>query len=203
VPGTTRDLVREHIEIDGLPVQFVDTAGLRDSTGDAEQEGIRRAREQLVEADHALVIIDASVEHAEDTAELLKQFPEDLTLTIVRNKIDLTGERPGSEAGEPNSVNVSALTGAGIDQLRQHIKAQVGFEIGGEGTITARRRHLDRLTDARTHFERGRAQLLDHGAGELMAEELLQVQNALAEITGEFSSDDLLGKIFSSFCIGK
>jgi tRNA modification GTPase len=100
-------------------------------------------------------------------------------------------------------VNVSALTGAGIDQLRQHIKAQVGFEIGGEGTITARRRHLDRLTDARTHFERGRAQLLDHGAGELMAEELLQVQNALAEITGEFSSDDLLGKIFSSFCIGK
>ncbi len=87
--------------------------------------------------------------------------------------------------------------------MRQHVKAQVGFEIGGEGTMTARRRHLNRLTDARAHFERGREELLDRGAGELMADELLQTQNALAEITGEFSSDDLLGEIFGSFCIGK
>ncbi len=203
VPGTTRDLVREQIEIDGLPVHIVDTAGLRDSTGAVEQEGIRRAREQLAEADHALVIIDAGVEQPGDTAELIKQFPINLALTLVRNKIDLTGDSPGHDSMDSNTVNVSALTGAGIDVLRQHIKSQVGYELGGEGTITARRRHLDRLSAARNHFERGREELLDHGAGELMAEELLQAQNALAEITGEFSSDDLLGEIFGSFCIGK
>jgi tRNA modification GTPase len=203
VPGTTRDLIREHIEIDGLPVHIVDTAGLRNSTRAVEQEGIRRTRQQLDEADHALVVVDASNENLDDTRELIDQFPADLAYTLVRNKIDLTGEPPGFGLADKNSINISALTGAGIDELRQHVKAQVGFEIGGEGTMTARRRHLNRLTDARTHFERGREELLDRGAGELMADELLQTQNALAEITGEFSSDDLLGEIFGSFCIGK
>jgi tRNA modification GTPase len=203
IAGTTRDLVREHIEIDGLPVHIVDTAGLHDSAGQVEREGIRRTRQQLAEADHALVVIDAAAEHGEDVAELTSELPDDLAFTLVRNKIDLTGDAPGTGSADPNTLNVSALTSAGIDDLRQHIKAQVGFEIAGEGTITARRRHLDRLADARSHFEAGREQLLDHAAGELMAEELLQAQNALAEITGEFSSDDLLGKIFGSFCIGK
>jgi tRNA modification GTPase len=176
---------------------------LRESDGDIEREGMRRAREQLAAADHALVIIDANGECLQDTAALIQQFPDGLTLTIVRNKIDLTDEAPGKDSNNSNTIRVSALTGAGVDELRQHIKSQVGFEVGGEGMVTARRRHLDRLTSARTHFEKGRSQLLDHGAGELMADELLQAQNALAEITGEFSSDDLLGKIFSSFCIGK
>jgi tRNA modification GTPase len=203
IPGTTRDLVREHIEIDGLPVHIVDTAGLRVSFGPAEQEGIRRARQQLGEADHALVVVDASVEKPEDTLELIDQLPADLAYTVVRNKIDLIVDSPGAASVDSDVLNVSALTGTGIDELRQHIKVQVSFESGGEGTITARRRHLDCLTDARAHFERGREELLDRKAGELMADELLQAQNALAEITGEFSSDDLLGKIFGSFCIGK
>jgi tRNA modification GTPase len=149
------------------------------------------------------VVVDASNENPDDTRELIDQFPADLAYTLVCNKIDLTGESPGFGPVDKNSINISALTGAGIDELRQHVKAQVGFETGGEGTMTARRRHLDRLTDARAHFERGREELLDRGAGELMADELLQAQNALAEITGEFSSDDLLGEIFGSFCIGK
>jgi tRNA modification GTPase len=203
VPGTTRDLVREHIDIDGLPVHIVDTAGLRDSSGPVEQEGIRRARQQLGEADHALVVVDASVEKPDDTLELIDDLPAGLAYTLVRNKIDLTDDSPGAASVDSDVLNVSALTGAGIDELRQHIKLQVSFESGGEGTITARRRHLDCLTDARAHFERGREELLDRNAGELMADELLQAQNALAEITGEFSSDDLLGKIFGSFCIGK
>jgi tRNA modification GTPase len=203
IPGTTRDLVREHIELDGLPVYIVDTAGLRDSAEKVEQEGVRRARQQLGDADHALIIVDANAEGPGGLNELLGQIPAGVSYTVVRNKIDLTGAAPGQDSSDANSVNVSALTGVGIDVLRQHIKQRVGFAADGEGTVTARRRHLDRLNEARKHFERGRSLLLEHRAGELMAEELLQVQNALAEITGEFTSDDLLGKIFGSFCIGK
>jgi len=203
IPGTTRDLVREHIELDGLPVHVVDTAGLRDSAEKVEQEGVRRARQQLAEADHALIIIDASAEEPGGLNELLEQIPAGLGYTVVRNKIDLTGATAGQHSPDADSINLSALTGAGIDALRQHLKQRVGFSAGGEGTVTARRRHLDRLNEARKHFERGRSLLLEHRAGELMADELLQVQNTLAEITGEFTSDDLLGKIFGSFCIGK
>ncbi len=203
VPGTTRDLVREYIDLDGLPLHIVDTAGLHDGAGQVELEGIRRAREQLATADHALVIVDASAERGNDTAELLEQLPSDLGFTIVRNKIDLTGEKPGVSESDVNTINLSALTGAGIDSLRREIHNSVGFEVDAAGTITARQRHLDRIRDARQHFEAGCIQLREHHAGELMAEELLQAQNALAEITGEFTSDDLLGKIFGSFCIGK
>ncbi|MDH3510498.1 MAG: tRNA uridine-5-carboxymethylaminomethyl(34) synthesis GTPase MnmE [Gammaproteobacteria bacterium] len=203
IPGTTRDLVREHIELDGLPVHIVDMAGLRDASGEVEQQGINRARQQISVADHALLIIDASQENPDDLDALLDQLPDELGYTIVRNKIDLTGETPGLISEAPLIVNVSALTGSGIDQLRRQIKKQFGFESASEGTITARQRHLTVLHKAHEHFERGQRQLLEHRAGELMAEELLQVQNALAEITGEFSSDDLLGEIFSSFCIGK
>jgi tRNA modification GTPase len=203
VPGTTRDLVRENIEIDGLPIHIVDTAGLRDADGEVEQQGISRARQQISVADHALVIIDASKETADDLDELIGQLPDELSYTIVRNKVDLTDETAGIVLREMPTVNVSALTGIGIAELREQIKNQVGFDIDGEGTITARQRHLSELRKAHRHFETGRQQLIKHRAGELMAEEMLQVQNALAEITGEFSSDDLLGEIFSSFCIGK
>jgi tRNA modification GTPase len=203
IPGTTRDLVREHIELDGLPVHVVDTAGLREADGAVEKEGVSRARQQITVADHALLIIDASQENVDELDELVSQLPDELAYTVVRNKIDLTAEPVGVVSNETPTVNVSALTGVGIDALREQIKKQVGFDSDGEGTITARQRHLTELRKARDHFETGRQQLLEQRAGELMAEELLQVQNALAEITGEFSSDDLLGKIFSSFCIGK
>lgn len=199
VPGTTRDLVRERIDIDGMPVHIVDTAGLRqDVTGIVEREGIRRTREQLANADHALIVVDASA--GDHITSLAPELPEGVGYSIVRNKIDLTGDTPGA-AGDV--VSVSALTGAGIDALREHIKRRVGFAATGEDTITARQRHVDRLRLARAHFSAACEQLLKHRAGELMAEELLQVQNALAEITGEFSSEDLLGEIFASFCIGK
>jgi tRNA modification GTPase len=199
VPGTTRDLVREQIDIDGLPVHLVDMAGLRAGEDIVEREGVRRAREQLDAADHALVIVDASED--DDVEALVAELPAELAHTVVCNKIDLTGAAAGTVAAD--TIAVSALTGAGIEALREHIKRSVGFESVGEGTITARQRHVDRLRAARTHFDAARDQLLEHKAGELMADDLLQAQNALAEITGEFTSDDLLGEIFGSFCIGK
>lgn len=203
-PGTTRDLLREQIDIDGLPLHLVDTAGLRAAVDPVEQEGVARARGQLGLADLALLVVDAT--EPLTPGPLLAEIPAGIPVLIVRNKIDLSGEAAGAApeavAGHP-LLRVSALTGAGIDELRQAIKASAGFSDPGEGTVIARQRHLDTLQRARTHFEAGRRVLEERQAGELFAEELLQVQNALAEITGEFSSDDLLGKIFASFCIGK
>jgi tRNA modification GTPase len=203
VPGTTRDLVREHLDIDGLPVHIVDTAGLREARDVVEEEGVRRARNELARADHALVVVDAGTAAAADSTALLEALPPALTRTLVRNKIDLTGETPGEDSADGAIVNVSALTKAGLGALRERLKSVAGFHPYGEGLLTARRRHLDSLQKARAAFDAARAQLTQHHAGELMAEELLQVQNALAEITGEFSSDDLLSRIFGSFCIGK
>jgi len=203
IPGTTRDVVREHIEIDGLPVHIIDMAGLRDGEGVIEQEGIRRARQQIEEADHALIVIDTTDESIDDGVALRNELPGDLGFTYVRNKIDLTGDQPGLDAMRTNTVNISALTGDGIDTLREHIKMAIGYEVESGETIIARQRHLDSLRRARDHFTAGKIQLLEYAAGELMAEELLQVQNQLAEITGAFGSDELLGEIFSSFCIGK
>lgn len=211
-PGTTRDLVREQINIDGLPLHVVDTAGLRSTLDPVEQEGVARTRAQLGVADLALLVIDASEDaggasgEPADVAGLLGEIPAGIPVIVLRNKIDLSGEPPGA-APERLATHpvwrVSALTGAGLDELRQAIKTLAGFSDPGEGTVIARQRHLDTLQRARAHFEAGCRVLEQNQAGELLAEELLQVQNALAEITGEFSSDDLLGRIFSSFCIGK
>ncbi len=207
VPGTTRDVVRENIEIDGLPVHIIDTAGLREGEGVVEQEGIRRARQQIAAADHALIVIDAANDPPSTAASLVNELPAGLRVsgghTIVRNKIDLTGERVGIDADNPATIHLSALHGDGIDELRARIQATVGYSVDAGETITARQRHVETLRRAREHFEAGRSCLLDQAAGELMAEELLQVQNCLAEITGEFTSDDLLGEIFAAFCIGK
>ena len=200
VAGTTRDLVHEHLDLDGLPLHVVDTAGLRAWRDRVEEEGIRRARAELRSADHALIVLDANrADHELDA--LTAELPDGLGYTVVRNKIDLTGESAGPVAD--GSINVSALERDGIDALRNHLKSVLGYEPPAEGAITARRRHLESLARARQHFDQARQQLEKHAAGELMAEELLQVQNALAEITGEFHNDDLLGRIFSSFCIGK
>jgi tRNA modification GTPase len=207
VPGTTRDLVRESLDLDGLPVHIIDTAGLRESNDIVEAEGLRRTREQIALADHALLVVDASEPSDPVLRELRAELPEELRYTVVRNKVDLTGEAPGLAAGrgpdEPEQLKVSALTGAGIDALRALLARQVGYAGPAEGGITARRRHLDILTRARAHFTAGATALAEQQAGELLAEELREVQQGLAEITGEFSSDDLLGRIFASFCIGK
>ncbi|HHQ14429.1 MAG TPA: tRNA uridine-5-carboxymethylaminomethyl(34) synthesis GTPase MnmE [Chromatiales bacterium] len=201
VPGTTRDLVRESIDLDGLPLHVIDTAGLRSDPGRIEAEGIRRAREQLACADHALLVVDATSPVDETTDALIAELPPGLTWTVAVNKIDLSGDTPG--VAGPDRVNVSALTGAGLDQLRTRVKSAVGYEEPGEGTVIARQRHLDALHRARKHFEEARRLLDEQQAGELFADELLQVQNALAEITGEYGAEDLLGEIFSNFCIGK
>lgn len=203
-PGTTRDLVREQINIDGLPLHVIDTAGLRTAVDPVEQEGVARTRGQLVIADLALLVVDAT--DPAELPDLLAEIPAGIPVLIVRNKIDLCGEAVGAAPqlshGHP-LLRISALTGAGLEELRQAIKTTAGFSDPGEGTVIARQRHLDTLQKARTHFNAGCRALEESQAGELLAEELLQVQNALAEITGEFSSDDLLGRIFASFCIGK
>ncbi len=201
VPGTTRDLVRESIDLDGLPLHVIDTAGLRSDPGRIEAEGIRRAREQLSHADHALLVVDGTSAVDQTATELVAELPPGLGWTVAVNKIDLSGDTPGM-AG-PDRINVSAITGAGLDQLRMRLKSAVGYEEPGESTVIARQRHLDALQRARQHFDEGRRLLNEQRAGELFADELLQVQNTLAEITGEFGAEDLLGEIFSNFCIGK
>jgi tRNA modification GTPase len=203
IAGTTRDLVREHIEINGLPVNIIDTAGLHSSEDTIEAEGMRRARGELAKADHALLIVDSTDSPETAAAELLRELPAAIAHTIVWNKIDLAGGAVGVDSNDHRIVRVSALTGEGVDQLRQHLEVRLGYKHSAEGGFTARQRHLQSLRKASEHFSSACIVLSDAAAGELMADELLQVQNALAEITGEFSSDDLLGRIFESFCIGK
>jgi tRNA modification GTPase len=197
VAGTTRDVLREQIDIDGLAVELVDTAGLREDPDRIEAEGIRRARNALANADAVLWIQDATDPEPGSPDEAV---PDGVPITIVRNKIDLSGESPGLVDG---TVNLSAKTGAGVDALRARIRELAGYEDQGEGAFTARRRHLDALRRAADHFASGRRALDESAAGELLAEELRLSQEALGEITGAVSSDDLLGRIFSEFCIGK
>jgi tRNA modification GTPase len=200
VAGTTRDILRESIDIDGLMVELVDTAGLRDDPDMIEAEGIKRARHALKNADAILWIQDATRlaqnDHEEDIAD-------NVPLIILRNKTDVTGEPPGAQQNDPPVLNISAKTGAGLDVLRETIRRVAGYENLGDGAFTARRRHIDALNLAAEHFERGRDELNKNKAGELFAEELKLAQRALGEITGSFTSDDLLGRIFSEFCIGK
>jgi tRNA modification GTPase len=202
IPGTTRDVLREHIQLDGLPLHIVDTAGLRAARDAIEAEGVRRARAELERADHALLIVD-DTQPIDDTAELLEQLPRDLARTVVRNKIDLSGRTPGTAQRDGmTQIALSAKTGAGMDALRQHLKDCVGYRPVAEGGFSARRRHLDALRRAQTQVAAARARLHDK-AGELAAEELRQAQHTLGEITSAFTADDLLGRIFASFCIGK
>jgi tRNA modification GTPase len=202
IPGTTRDVLREHIDLDGLPLHIVDTAGLRDSDDVVEQEGIKRAWQEIARADIVLFLVDgASVQenNPEKTwPEFFAKLPLDAKRLVVRNKIDLTGELPGFY---DQSLHLSLTQPLGIDDLKKCLKELAGFTT--EGKFMARRRHLDALHKAYNFVKIGGEQLAKHKAGELLAEDLRQAQLVLGEITGEFSSDDLLGKIFSSFCIGK
>ncbi len=203
VAGTTRDILREQIDIDGLLVELIDTAGLRDDPDQIEAEGIRRAREAIKSADAVLWIQDADNAAKESLAALGEELPADVPVICVRNKIDLTDDQPGLQDERPIVVNMSAKSGAGVDALRDQIRKLAGHKNLGEGAFTARRRHIDALERAADHFKTGRKALEDAKAGELLAEELRLAHEALGEITGSFTSDDLLGKIFSEFCIGK
>jgi tRNA modification GTPase len=216
VPGTTRDVLRERIEIDGLPLHVLDTAGLRESPDEVEAEGIRRAHCELARADRVLFVVDASDAAAVAGIDAdLAALPTDAPCTVVMNKIDRTGAgprvEPGAEpaggsvdgAAPPARVYLSAASGAGLDLLRRHLKDCVGFHPAGEGVLSARARHLDALRRARAHVEEAHRLLTARHAGELVAQELTDAQKALGEITGQVTSEDLLGRIFGSFCIGK
>ena len=204
VAGTTRDYLREHIQIDGMPLHIIDTAGLRDSNDPVEKEGVRRSWQQIEQADHVLLMIDDTRGLQNADRAILEQLPADLSHTIVFNKVDLSGRAAGLLSPESDQqIALSAHSGAGLDSLRQLLKRVVGYRPEGECGFSARRRHLDALQRARQHLVTGRQQLEQYQAGELLAEELRLAQQCLSEITGEFSSDDLLGEIFSSFCIGK
>jgi tRNA modification GTPase len=204
VPGTTRDVLREYISLDGMPLHVIDTAGLRESTDVVEQEGIRRAWQEIQAADRILLVVDDQYGITAEDQKLREQLPTDRELTVIYNKIDLTDQAPGSQTGEWGAeIRLSARDGRGVDGLRDHLKACMGYQGAVEGGFLARRRHLDAIARAGAALERGGYQLAVVRASELVAEELREAQQALAEITGEFTSEDLLGRIFASFCIGK
>ncbi len=207
IAGTTRDVLREHIHIDGMPLHIIDTAGLREATDEVERIGISRAWNEIEQADRILLMLDSTQEHQDLTqvrSEFLAKLPAHIPVTIIRNKADLSGEQEGiSEEAGYTLIRLSAKTQQGVDILRDHLKQSVGYQTGVEGGFLARRRHLEALEQADVHLQAGLVQLTEFHAGELLAEELRIVQQYLSEITGQFTSDDLLGNIFSSFCIGK
>lgn len=205
VAGTTRDVLREQIHLGGLPLRISDTAGLHDATNDiVELEGIRRTQNELAQADHILLLIDDSKGLTEQDKKILAELPANKPLTIIRNKIDKSGHQTGlmEENGYP-TLYLSAKSGDGLELLQQHLYQAVGFHPEEEGVFIARRRHLDALARARQSIVNGYDCLSGMGAGELLAEELRLAQQALGEITGTFTTEDLLDHIFSSFCIGK
>ena len=201
IAGTTRDVLREHIQLDGMPLHIIDTAGLRDSDNLIEKEGMRRAHEEILKADKIVLLIDARELGAE---EILNSLPKDIDIIKVYNKIDLLGIEPKLIAAENGyQCYLSIKTGQGMDLLKQHLKESVGFNDNTNDVFIARRRHIVAITTSLQFVESALEQLQHNQAGELVAEDLRQAQMSLAEITGTVSSDDLLGKIFSSFCIGK
>ncbi len=204
IAGTTRDTLRHELSIDGLPIHIIDTAGLRESSDTVEQIGIQRAWHEIQQADQILLLVnDISGITAEDQ-KIIDRLPANIAVTVIRNKIDLSESSAGSSDGPlGKEISLSAKTGCGFELLIQHLKESVGYRHVGEGSFTARRRHVDALQRGLDLVLQGEQQLLLHRAGELLAEDLRHAQECLSEITGEFSSDDLLGRIFSSFCIGK
>ncbi|OGO90284.1 MAG: tRNA uridine-5-carboxymethylaminomethyl(34) synthesis GTPase MnmE [Coxiella sp. RIFCSPHIGHO2_12_FULL_44_14] len=208
VAGTTRDVLREHIHIDGMPLHIIDTAGLRETADVVEQEGVRRARQAIQQADLVLLVIDGS-KNEDANREIQRiyqqmQLPESLPMAIVVNKIDLIGEpATTTQLDDISVIKISAKWQTGIAELRAFLREFMGFNREQEGVFIARRRHLDALSRTEALLTQGFLQLKQHRAAELLAEDLRQAQLKMSEITGEFSSDDLLGEIFSSFCIGK
>lgn len=216
IAGTTRDILKEHIHIDGMPLHIIDTAGLRDAPDEVERIGIQRAWDEIKQADRILLMIDSTSNETDPEVLLHALYDEqglstetDALLnsgriTVIRNKADLSTESIGLKTdGYFPTISLSAKQNQGVDVLRTHLKQIMGFDATNEGGFLARRRHIDALNRAQEALDNGRMQLDGMGAGELLAEDLRMAQNALNEITGAFTADDLLGKIFGSFCIGK
>jgi len=205
IAGTTRDVLREEIDLDGLPVQVLDTAGLRETDDPVERIGVQRAWDAISKADHALFLLDSRKGWTEEDSRLRALLPPSLPVTLVWNKQDAVQGKADvrqDEDGE-TAVYLSAKTGDGLEGLRRHLLLVLGVQQLGEGAILARARHIDALTRAQEALARGQHQLVAYNAGDLLAEELRLAQESLSEITGTFRADDLLGRIFSEFCIGK
>lgn len=201
LPGTTRDVLKLHIQVDGLPIQIIDTAGIRKTDDLIESEGVRRAQDQLQKADVILWVYDAN-------AEVVPTPSADLLLTSpvikIKNKIDLIGLEPQlRESLDGVEIALSATTGAGLDLLRTQLKKCAGVGVISEGAFIARRRHLEALQHGLQSLDAALLHLTEQLGIEFVAEELFQAQQSFGEITGKVTSDDLLGRIFSSFCIGK
>jgi len=202
IPGTTRDVLRESLVLDGVPVTVVDTAGIRESEDLVEREGVRRAGVEAQRADHALIVLDDS-EPSVDAQPFLARLPADLPVTFVHNKIDVSARSPGLVA-DPDGVSriaISCSSGSGLDALRTHLVGHSGAEAGG--SFSARSRHLAALQRVAEHLAAAAIGIDEQLGAELVGEDLRLAQEALAEITGQFNADQLLGEIFSSFCIGK
>ena len=204
VPGTTRDVLRERIHVDGMPLHILDTAGLRTALDPIEAEGIRRAQAEMARADRVLFVIDGAADPtARAYRELVAILPAQVPVTLIYNKSDITqADAIAAPTGVPR-IDVSALTGHGLDGLRAHLKSCMGYHTLDGGSVSARQRHIEALSRARASVEEAARVLKESRTGELVAQELRIAQQALNEISGEFSNEDLLGKIFSSFCIGK
>jgi tRNA modification GTPase len=201
IPGTTRDQVRATITLRGVPIHLIDTAGLRKTDDEVERLGIERTWRAVEQAGAALLLTEAGEGLGLSEAEILNRLPSSLPMAWVHNKIDLHGWRPEvRQEGSQASFRVSALTGEGLDALRDWLLQTAGWRPPEEGVFMARARHLTAITDAQAHV---RAAAERPNQFELMAEELRLAQGALGLITGEFGADDLLGEIFSRFCIGK
>ncbi|MBL8519564.1 MAG: tRNA uridine-5-carboxymethylaminomethyl(34) synthesis GTPase MnmE [Betaproteobacteria bacterium] len=204
IPGTTRDQVRATVHLHGVPIHLVDTAGLRETEDPIEAIGIQRTWDAVERAGAALVIVESGRMAGREEAEIVAKLPAGLPMAWVYNKIDLDHARPVSREtildGRNATMFVSALTGEGIDRLQQWLVETSGWQPGGEGVFSARARHLEALSRVKVHLDLADARLAQF---ELFAEELRLAQRALGEITGEFHPDDLLGEIFSRFCIGK
>lgn len=208
IEGTTRDVLSEQINIDGMPLHIIDTAGLRESADKVEQIGIERAWQEINQADRVLLMVDSTKNEYKNPKDIWPEFfeklPKNIGLSVIRNKADLSGKPTGiSENNELPTITLSAKTGQGTPELKDHLKAIMGYQGNTEGGFMARRRHLSALRQAHNHLIIGLEQLEAYVAGEILAEELRLCQEALNQITGEFTNDDLLGQIFSSFCIGK
>ncbi|BBL34270.1 tRNA modification GTPase MnmE [Nitrosomonas stercoris] len=206
IPGTTRDTIRQSIEIEGVPLHLIDTAGLRETDDIVEQHGIARTHAAIERADLALLLVDSRYGVTTQDRSVLTQLPKQLPILTIYNKIDLSGKLPHiEEDASATSIYLSAKSGAGMELLRTTLLKMVGWQanIAGEGAYMARHRHLQALAHAKEQLEKAATWLHTAEQLELLAEELRLAQQALSSITGEFTSDDLLGEIFSSFCIGK
>ncbi len=207
IAGTTRDVLSEHIHIDGMPLHIIDTAGLRESDDKVEQIGIERAWKEINQADRILLMVDSTNSDNDPKSEwpdFFEKLPDNIGLSIVRNKADISGAKTGLVTDNDTPViTLSAKSGDGVNILKEHLKEIMGYQGSTEGGFMARRRHLSALEKAHQHLEIGLEQLESYVAGEILAEELKFCQQELNQITGEFTNDDLLSEIFSSFCIGK